>query len=251
MKGVVFGLLLANCLYASWQIFIMPTSNNRSGDVVEGAAFPVQEIASVALISEVPSEALRLFRNQPDVAASDAITGGDSSVLGAPGYCIEIGPFEDIPHAQTVIDAFAAIVPMTVESRSIVGAIEYRVFLPPFPDIEIAGQTLDALRSTFEARNLAIDTFLITRGEMANGIALGLFGEHRNAVNVREQMRSLGYEVAVREEVKSVEEYWLLSQQIDSREVFDSSWIEIESSVPAVQAVEKLCQTIAQETQFP
>jgi len=251
MKGGVIGLLLANTLYFCWQYFV--ASGDELDFLGESLVVEVFEegVSKVVLISEAPEGSLRHFEDQVDSVALLAGNIGDSPDQASSTFCVEIGPFEEASQALLVVEAFAADVAMDMEPRPIAGPSNYRVYLPPYPNRDTATLALEALRLRLSASNLAIETFLVPRGELANAIALGLFSEQQNAINVQEQMRSLGYEVTVREEERSVPMYWLSSEQFDSKDIFDARWGEIRGSAPAVQVIEKLCQTIAQDTQFP
>ena len=164
----------------------------------------------------------------------------------APLYCAEIGPFRDRADAENFIASNAERLPLVLDLRQVEAAPDYRVFLPPFNSRELAASTMQTLRSSFEANNLAIDTYLIPRGELANGIALGLFSEQRNALNVQQQMERLGYTVVVRTEPKQREEAWVLADGVESEAVFQRQWQQMRLSRSYVETGEKLCETIAQ-----
>lgn len=251
MRGIFFGLLLANMLHFSWYYILAPLRVLREGSALDSSSLANSGAIEVALIAEVQESQLRYYPEVAQQSPPTTIASSEDVSDVVTGYCVEIGPFESAAQAQAAIDAFAVDVSMVTEQRTIPGNAEYRVYLPPFPNREIAAQTMQQIRDEFASRNLAIDTFLITRGELVNGIALGLFSEQRNASNVREQMRAMGYEVTVTEEARTVERFWIVSEPFDSKEDFEFRWAGIAALHDSAPAVEKLCQTIAQDTQFP
>jgi len=247
MRGLVFGLMLANVLFAVWQYIprlenVAPESESR----IAGKG-----LGGVVMLVEAPSESLRYFADtfESPVSASSGLP--EALQASQPKVCIEVGPFQTIQEIEAAISTFPTEIAFQSESRTVAVEIEYRVYLPPLPSREIAATTLENLRAAFALNNLAIETFLIPRGELANGIALGLFTEHANALNVREQLRNLGYLVTIREESKASIRHWLVSEPIDSKEYFMQLWKNSGSLAPSVLVGEKLCQTIAQEYQFP
>lgn len=251
MKGSVFGLLLANILFAGWQYIVGNENASANVAIVREADLADENVGRILLLAEASAESLHFFAEQLESTASLPGNQPQSIQVVNTANCFEIGPFVDPLQAETIISALSTKVALTMESREVAGEPEYRVYLPPSTSREIATTTLEALRATFAANNLEIETFLIPSGELANGIALGLFGEQRNALNVEEQLRNLGYTVALREEIGSISQHWLLSEPIDSKEYFVRLWKESGSFASGAEVREKLCQTIAQETQFP
>lgn len=250
MKGVVFGLLLTNALLASWYTLLDPVQELSGIADRPQSGSAIASAANLALLSETSEEFLQHFAGvlEPPLIL-EAVP--EESAAAQSGYCIEMGPFESADLAQEVMDVFEPEVSMLLESRPVSRAIDYRVYLPPLESRDAAAEVMQQLRSEFAQNGIAIDTFLIARGELLNGIALGLFSEQRNASNVREQMRTLGYEVVVREEPRFEERFWLLSEQFDSKEDFDLYMSRLNGLAASVVVSEKLCQTIAQDTQFP
>lgn len=254
MKGMVFGLLLANALFISWHYLLELREDSFRQDVASLSGPRIEQTSEVHLVAEVAGDSLHYFGSQ---STDMSLTLVDlerpaAAVSVVSGYCAEIGPFENSEDAGVLMNAFATQEGVKLEKRSASRALEYRVYLPPLPTRELAAQAIDRLRAAFASNNLAIDTFLIPRGELANGIALGLFSEQRNAINVSEQLRVLGYEVTVREEEgREAHEYWIISEQFDSKEKLDYQMSQIGGLSISVQYREKLCQTIAQESQFP
>lgn len=254
MRGIFFGLLMSNLLYMTWNIL-----------VPEQGAAPVRPIrtasdeAGVVLVAELRPEQLRFFPSAAvvnevagdivEVAAS--VAAASEEALAESLYCAEIGPFRDEADAKAFAATYAERLALTLDVRGLSTATDYRVFLPPFATRELAASTLEALKMAFAANSLSIDSYLIPRGELANGIALGLFGEQRNALNVQQQLERLGYRVVVRAEPKLSNEYWLLALNVQSEMVFQRQWEQMRLARSYVQAGEKLCETIAQAPQFP
>lgn len=222
MRGIVLGLLLVNLVYFGWQ-FLLPQD---TGVAVSARVSPIVEgVSSIELLSEVDAE--RLLRYPVAVTA--------------PEFCAEIGPFADRQDAEGFMVTNAERFTMQQEVRQVAAPSIYRVFLPPFTSRELADSTMAALRAAFVANNMQIDSFLVTQGELANGIALGLFTDHRNALNVQSQLQTLGYSVVVREEPRISEEIWVLVSGLASEADFMSHWTEIQLSRSYIRAGEKLC----------
>lgn len=86
--------------------------------------------------------------------------------------CWAVGPYQVELDAKHVYARMLAIdIPSKVEKQSVVVKEEFWVYLPPLPNKK------QAVRKLKELQKRKIDSFIITEGELANGISLGLFGK--------------------------------------------------------------------------
>lgn len=245
MRGVVFGLLFSNLVYLAWNLFIPAQSETRE------AAPAAQQGEGVQLLGEVSAEQLLRYPGQQAAPVPPLVQASTEPVAAPALYCAQIGPFRDAEDAQNFSNTHAQRMSLTVDIRQVPAAPDYRVFLPPFASRELAASTLETLRAAFTANNLSIDTYLMPRGELENGIALGLFSEQSNALNVQRQMQGLGYQVVVRTEEKQASEAWVLAVGVESEEEFAQQWAQMRLTRSYIDAGEKLCETIAHAPQFP
>jgi len=237
MRGILLGLLLANVLYLGWQ-FLLPEELERAGST---AGVAEQDAAPLALLSEAGQNQLIPYRAAPEPGSVQDQAASESPAPATAQFCAELGPFRDREDAEGFMVTNAGRFAMGIEARQAPAPSIYRVFLPPMSSRELAASTMEALRAAFASNGMPIDSFLITQGELANGIALGLFAEHQNALNVQNRLQALGYRVTVREEPKSNEEIWVIVSGVESQAVFLGHWTEIQLSRSYIRAGEKLC----------
>lgn len=244
MRGILLGLLLSNLLYLGWNILITRQESGSADIEPELIAGP-----GIVLLTEAAPESIRHYPAQgAEILAAPPSAQVDTPVENASdagAYCAEIGPFESLADAEGFVGTNSSRFAMTVDVRKIPAPPDYRVYLPPLVSRELAASTMVALREAFRSNNLEIDSFLITSGELENGIALGLFMEQANAVNVLAELERLGYRAVISELEKFREEVWVLVSGVESRAIFDRHWAEIQLSRSYIQAGEKLCETIA------
>ncbi len=241
MRGILLGLLLSNVVFLAWNIFAPGLRPDLPAAVNEERG-----ATALQLLSEIDSSRLVPYPTREEMLVQEeALAPSDAA------YCAEIGPFRSTEDAEGFVLTNAQRMALQLDEREISAAPDYRVYLPPFSSRELAQSTLTTLQAQFAANNLAIDTYLMPRGELANGIALGLFSEHANALNVQRQMEILGYKVVVRAEPKQVQEVWVLAQGLASAEEFAEHWAQMRLSRSYVDTREKLCETIAHAQQFP
>ena len=252
MRGVVFGLLFSNLAFLAWNLFVPVTTEPRTPVLVANGGERVQ------LLSEVALDQLRAYPDRQQEStpvsvseAAEVAEASESPTAAQTLYCAQIGPFRNEDDARNFANTHAQRMSLSVDIRQVPAAPDYRVFLPPFASRELATSTQETLRAAFAANNLAIDTYLVPRGELENSIALGLFGEQRNALNVQQQMLGLGYQVVVRAEEKQVSEAWVLAEDIETEAEFAQHWAQMRLTRSYIDAGEKLCETIAHTPQFP
>lgn len=82
--------------------------------------------------------------------------------------------------------------------------VEYWIYLQPLPSRQAAVRQLKEL----QARK--IDGYLITTGDLSNGISLGMFSREDSAQGVAERMSAAGYEPSIRAVERSQRLYWVV-----------------------------------------
>lgn len=83
------------------------------------------------------------------------------------------------------------------------GATDYWVYLAPL------GSAQASLRQLRELQARKIDSYVISQGDLANGISLGIFPRKDSAESVMARLRSAGYEPLMRELVRGERSFWL------------------------------------------
>lgn len=123
--------------------------------------------------------------------------------------CYSVGPFKDENDAK-FLGIRAEALGFSSEMRSLeTGAsIENWVHIPPLSNRQ---QSLQLLR---ELQGRGIDSYIITQGDLAEGISLGLFRNQTSAKNLTKKMRDLGYDVVIREVRRGEKELWLEFPQV-------------------------------------
>ncbi len=241
MRGVLLGLLLSNIVFMAWNVFtpgLVPVLPERADQVIDSTTLP--------LLSEIDEARLIPYPSREELlAGAEPINSAELMQESEAQYCAEIGPFRSVEDAQGFVLTNTERMTLVVDEREVPAAPDHRVYLPPFSSRELAQSTLATLQAQFAANDLAIDTYLMPRGELANGIALGLFSEHSNALNVQRQMEVLGYKVVVRTEPKQELQVWVLATGLSSAQAFSEHWAQMRLSRSYVDTREKLCETIA------
>lgn len=195
MRWIFFSLAFGNLL-----LLVVLMQNDAS---VPGAAVP-EELP-------VPGQRLTLL-SETTIALPKART---VAVAGRQ-RCYLLGPYADEIDAR---HAGARAQALGLKGRTIFTDIpsgepeEYWVYIPPRPSREAAVRVLK------EMQTRGFDSFVITRGELAEGVSLGVFRNQDSAIKLADRVREVNKAVTVKQVTKTRKEYWLeMSDQQDLNE---------------------------------
>lgn len=125
--------------------------------------------------------------------------------------CYSVGPFKDEDDAKFLgIRAEALGFESQMRSLATGGSVEHWVHIPPLANRQ---QSLQLLR---ELQGRGVDSYIITQGELAEGISLGLFRNQKSAENLTQKMLAMDYNVVIKEVLRGEKELWLEFPQVSS-----------------------------------
>jgi hypothetical protein len=247
MKIFAIGLLLLNLLYLSWNMGFLPSSDNADTVVVREPS--QQAPQSLVLLSEMTNE--QLLENT--TAELEPVAPETMLLEEAPSQapfndhiieenlaCLAIGDFENIASANALVTELRSQgLQARVELQEQIDS-EYRVYMPPFSSDTAARQTLANLLAN------GIDSFLITTGDLAQGISLGVFSQQTSAFTLQEELASEGYATNIQETVLSNTEFWIVIRS-DTVSELEALWLSLLNTRASLKQSENLCQMIAPE----
>ena len=225
MRYIVVFLVLLNIGYFVWSQFVA-----EPFALPEPAAPRPLLNSGITLVSEFEAQLAALPARQCFTVASFSTTDDANSFISELGDLV-----------------FDARIDLTGEALS----SQYRVYLPPLTSRGIATITLDSLSESLEAAEMQVETYLITRGPLENGIALGVFSQRENAVNALEAVQGLGFAPEIEEIPRSTGEIQVQLQLSELDVLENPEWAALAAARPDLTITENLCETIAQGSQFP
>ena len=192
MKWIFFSLLAVNLAYLCYWLAV-------DGPAMQSPGLAVESRPTIRLLAERVSPAER----SGDVKAAPAPPVAVTRSHDAP--CMKLGPFDDMVSAQEVAGRFNdAGIPVGLQAvDKPTGEFDYRVAMPTLPSLQ------EAFRRLRELRSQDIEGHVITRGEDAQGISLGVFSSAEAAAAHRKNLEREGYQVVTREIPRAIREYWL------------------------------------------
>lgn len=138
----------------------------------------------------------------------------------AEAVCLFLGSFEQEQQAQLVEQRLLSLdIRSRVQSVDAAAGMDYWVYLAPL------GSRQASLRQLRELQARKIDSYIITQGDLANGISLGIFPRNDSAQSVMQRLRSAGYEPQIRELTRAHRNYWVRIAP-ESRRLADEPLLE-------------------------
>lgn len=199
MRWVFLLLLLLNIALFAWQHRLAPSAGG------ELSLTAPREVAAAAQTLRLLSEAQAPATQTADGAAATAVETDAAR-------CLVLGGFETVERARQLEQRLLSldVAAQVVAIEASLGA-DHWVYIPPLASRQAS------LRQLRELQARRIDSYLITEGELANGILLGVFPRLEAAVSVAEKLRAAGYAPQVRELPRIYQEYWLRVAAKDRR----------------------------------
>ncbi|WP_271410420.1 SPOR domain-containing protein [Pseudomonas sp. Q1-7] len=144
---------------------------------------------------------IRLLSESADVQPRRSAS---SAVPVAEVECLFLGGFEREEQAREIEQRLISLdVRSTVQPVDAAAGIDYWVYLSPLASREAS------LRQLKELQARKIDSYIVTQGDLVNGISLGIFPRMDSAESVMQRLRDAGYEPFMRELTRAHRDYWV------------------------------------------
>jgi hypothetical protein len=228
VRWIFLTLLLLNSLFAAveWSAKIDASGVlNKSYQIIQGGD-------RLGLLRELGS--------QVDAGKVTASKGGVDRL------CMLLGPMVDKAKALQLINVFKLrSVDVELVAQGITKAPNYWVYLAPFESRKAAVKKLK------EMQGAKVDSYLITQGDLANGISLGVFENIDSARRMSGRRRNQGYDVKITELGKKEYEYWVAIMK-EYTEELDAEVSEIMNELELLFEKRQIyCKSVASEKQLP
>lgn len=185
MRWMFLWLVVLNLFYYVWH--------------QQQAPLRVTEIAPLSSGQEVKSGIRLLSESAPIVARAPRESGGGDAAV-----CLFLGAFEELESASLVEQRLLSLdIRSSVQSVDAQSGVDYWVYLAPLASRQAS------LRQLRELQARRIDSYIITEGDLANGISLGIFPRLDSAEAVMQRLRGAGYEPALQELPRAHRRFWV------------------------------------------
>ena len=218
MRWIFTSLALANIVML---IYFLSADNNHAHK--EQSIFKSTR-GNLVLLSEQRASSRQLT---PNTLASDE------------ELCTLIGPFPSLLRAEyfnerlAALDVMANIKELTVSTGS-----NYWVYLKP----EISRK--DALRRLSELQKKGIDSYIIPRGNLANGISLGIYTNQTLAVTMRDRTKEMGYAPEIIETPRQQQQIWIFLTTREASVLNEETWLNLLSNEDSLEKRKNICSEL-------
>ncbi|MGH1472583.1 MAG: SPOR domain-containing protein [Cellvibrionaceae bacterium] len=238
MRWIVGSLIFANVLVFTWY---MLAGENNTVVASPGARQSALGSPSIELLSEVGSQqSLDLDDEIMSPALKDELPAVPETDKDGNPLCTLVGPFSKLLRAEYFIEKLAALdVPSSVYDVEIPGDVGYWVFLPPE---ESRKQAYNKLR---ELQAKGVDSYVIPKGELENGISFGMFSRSELAEQRLKDMTDQGYPAELKEIARSYKEIWVLLQPGQAKLIGENAWLEMLSADEGIERRQNYCPAVA------
>lgn len=234
MRAIFAVLVVANLLLLSLR-WISPSEVEPSQ---QGRTPSLQGAPSLHLLAEADNESL--------ASAARGLSGQSPVQSRAPEerrpLCEWLGPFATPAEADALQQRLRALdVSANRRVLEISDGRGYWVHLPP----ELSQRA--ALQKLHELQAKDIDSYVIPRGELENGISFGMFSREPLAVARRDELVAMGYDVEIHEIDRTHREIWLAMPVRDAEALSASLWEELLAAAPELERRQNFCSGVASE----
>lgn len=241
MRWIIFILAFANIGYFALSVFQQSHSDYQ---VVSQQVQPPPETGRrLVLVSESETLSKPIKKIVAEKKASDSgpVSAANNKQISA--NCITLGPFGDSESADQVQQRlFSLGISSRQRADQNMQAIDYWVHIPPLSSRD------SAIRLLRELQAQSIDSFVITQGELTNGISLGLFSKESSAESVSRRLMAAGYNVEIKPLSRVPEQWWLELDASDDEKLDDYFRSELVSHMPAIKKTKKQCEGVVSGT---
>ncbi|WP_070887118.1 SPOR domain-containing protein [Pseudomonas argentinensis] len=202
MRWIFMLLVVLNAFYYVWHQQQVPMQ--------------AKEVAPLSLYQDSRRDIQLLSESQPQERRTPAVR----EEAPEQAVCLFLGRFDEPAQAEQVEQRLLSL---DIRSQTLVvesaGAVDYWVYLPPLASRQAS------LRQLRELQARKIDSYIISQGDLANGISLGIFPRHDSADSVISRLRRAGYEPLLRELPRANRSHWVRIAP-ESRRLVDDSLLE-------------------------
>lgn len=231
MRWLFLLLVISNGAVAFWGGWW-----NASSEVSASGAkprSPVMVEGGLQLLSELAGDELARLEA---LKAARIKQGGE----GDGPLCDLLGTFESVQKADYMVERLAALdVTGKVQELEVASGIRYWVYLSP----EISKK--EALRRLHELQAKGIDSYVIPKGELANGISFGLFNQQQGAVARQKEVKLLGYDASIKEVEHTHKEIWVLINPQDAENLDEFTWASLKKYESGIERRQNYCLGVA------
>lgn len=235
MRLIFFLVFGVNIVFFAQQYFFSSSVDRQESSSGERSLSGGAASKSLILLSERGESGLR---KNPAVSSSRA---PDVEASKGP-LCTMIGPYQQLLQAEYAVERLAAmgaevhIVPIDIKEGEL-----FWVYLPPEPSER------EALNRLYELQKKNIESHVISKGELANGLSLGRFANYEEADNLLKKIKDLGYSAQIKIIPKTIQETWVVVSGGSAEKIDITMWDDLIKKQKDLEKRQNYCLGVASQ----
>lgn len=236
MRAIFILLLAANLAFFGYQYFFA-AKNEAAPNVKTKTAVSVQGdglrlLAEQEGVAELPTRAKPKVNAESQAAVSEDKPNAE--------FCTMIGPYGQLLQAEYAVErlialgAAAHITPVEIKEGE-----SYWVYLKP----EMSEK--EALRRLYELQKKNIESHIIAKGELTNGISFGRFADYAEAEAKSAEIKNQGYEVEIKMLPKMIQETWVVIEAGFAEKIDETVWVDLLTKESGLEKRQNFCLGVA------
>ena len=154
--------------------------------------------------------------------------------------CTVVGPFNNLAQADILVEQLAGLsVPASLQKVEVPVKKNFWLYLEPM------ASKAEALKKLAELQAQKIDSYIIPKGDLVNGISIGVFVESYRADFRKKELAKLGYDVKIRVDIRTAEQSYVVAKANDAVNVSAATWAQLLEGGDNVTYKQNYCSDVA------
>lgn len=236
MRAIFLVLILANLAFFAHQHFL--EKDEIPAKVATAASHNTK--SNLQLLSEL-GEGKNLASPEAEINRASVKNEANSSTPNS-DLCTMLGPYAELLQAEFAVEHLQALgAPARITQIEIQEGESFWVYLRP----EMSDK--EALRRLYELQAKNIESHVITKGDLANGISFGRFADYAAAEVKLNEIKGLGYDAAIKRLPKTIQETWVVVDSGIAEKVDTSIWAGLLEKQFGLEKRQNFCLGVASQ----
>lgn len=236
MRWIFFSLLILNAATLVWGLVFEDEEEPAN---FSETPFSYKGVTTLTLLGEGQSEVVALPLQATTARASNIQL---PSKVDGKALCELIGAFKSHELAASFVERLTAIdIKSEVRDLRLPAGPGYWVYLEPEANRKAA------LRQLAELQARKIDSYVIPKGEMENGISLGLFSQENLAKTRLKEMQAIGLTPKLDTIERTYREIWVMLQHGEDAKMSELTWSRTMEGFNKLERRQNFCLDVASE----
>lgn len=238
MRSIFLLVLAVNLLVFGREYFFEADADKKAAQKIDRLNEDVGSVHGLLLLSEYSGLAGEIKKTTADNVSESKASG--AKLKEASPLCTMIGPYEQLLQAEYAVERLAALgADVNVVPIEIMEGELFWVYLAP----EVSER--EALNRLYELQRKNIESHIISKGDLTNGISFGRFSQYEDAEAASLKVKNNGYEAQIKIMPKTIQETWVVVADGFAEKIDASVWEELIRRQKGLEKRQNYCLGVA------